>query len=157
MPVFDKAVASIAGKERFARSPFGGRVIIHATAAETGGTFGMWETFVPPGQGPAPHTHTRETEVFRVIRGTFRVTCGDQEFEAAEGSVITLPPHVEHSWRNVGDVPGQMFGIATPAGFEQMFIQIDATNAKTEAEIARIETSFGIINAATKALASAEA
>ena len=76
MADFTKAVVSMPGKERFARAPFGGRVIIHATAEETGGAFGMWETFTPPGQGPAPHTHTRETEMFRVISGIYRFRCG---------------------------------------------------------------------------------
>jgi hypothetical protein len=37
----------------------------------------MWETFTPPGKGPHDHTHTRETEIFRVIRGTYRFRCGD--------------------------------------------------------------------------------
>ena len=69
---FKKAVVSQPGKERVAKTPFGARIVIHATAAQTGGAFGSWETFTPPGQGPAPHMHTRETEVFRVIRGHYR-------------------------------------------------------------------------------------
>lgn len=149
---FTSAVASIPGKERVARAPFGGRIVIHATGEQTGGAFGMWETFVPPGQGPAPHTHTRETEVFRVIRGIFRFRCGEEEFDAPAGSVVTLPPHVEHGWFNASEEPGQMFGIVTPAGFEQLFIQVEALGAKTEEEIARIESGLGIINHATKAL-----
>jgi mannose-6-phosphate isomerase-like protein (cupin superfamily) len=115
----------------------------------------MWETFTPPGQGPAPHTHTRETEVFRVLRGVSRFKCGEEEFDAPPGSVVVLPPHVEQSWRNVSDEQGQAMGIVTPGGFEQLFIQADATGASTEAEIARIEASLGIINEATRALAKA--
>jgi len=151
---FTTAVASIPGSERIARAPFGGKIIIHATAEQTGGVFGMWETFVPPGQGPAPHAHTRETEVFRVIRGTFRFRCGDREFDAPPGSVVTLPPHVEHGWFNSGDEPGQMFGIVTPGGFEQLFLRVEALGAKTENEIAVVEADLGIINEATRALAS---
>lgn len=154
MQTFDAPVVSMPGKERFARAPFGGRVIIHATAEETGGAFGMWETFTPPGQGPAPHAHTRETEVFRVVRGTFRFRCGDCEFDAPPGTVVTLPPHVEHSWTNISEEPGQVFAIVTPGGFEQLFIQVDATGARTDEEIARIEASLGIVNVATRALAA---
>lgn len=149
---FTDAVASIPGKERIARSPFGGKIVIHATGDDTGGAFGMWETFVPPGQGPAPHMHTLETEVFRVIRGTFRFRCGNREFDAPAGSVVTLPPHVEHGWVNISDEPGQMFGIVTPAGFEQLFILVEAAGAKTEEDIARIEASLGITNEATRSL-----
>jgi hypothetical protein len=41
-----------------ARSPFGGGIVIHATGEQTSGAFGIWETIVAPGTGPAPHTHT---------------------------------------------------------------------------------------------------
>lgn len=150
---FTNAVASLPGSERIARAPFGGKIVIHATGEETGGAFGMWETFVPPGEGPAPHTHTRETEVFRVIRGVFRFRCGDVEFDAPAGSVVTLPPHIEHGWFNAGDEQGQMFGIVTPAGFEQLFVLVDALEAKTEHDIAQVEAGLGLINEATKALA----
>jgi quercetin dioxygenase-like cupin family protein len=127
-------------------------VIIHATAAETGGAFGMWETEVPPGQGPALHTHSRETEVFRVIRGTFRFQCGDDQFDAPEGTVVTLPIGVQHGWKNVGDRPGVVFGIVTPGGFEQMFVDIEETGARSDVEIATIEARFGIVNTATRRL-----
>ena len=151
---FDRAVVSTPGKERIARTPFGARVVIHATAADTNGAFGMWETFTPPGQGPAPHAHTRETEVFRVIRGTYRFKCGDEEFDVPAGAVVSLPPFVQHGWVNIGAEPGQMFVIVIPGGFEQLFIDIEATGADTPAKIAAIEARLGIINDETKALAA---
>jgi len=149
---FDKAVISTPGKQRIARTPFGTPIVIHATAADTDGALGMWETFTPPGQGPAPHTHTRETEVFRVIRGTYRFTFGDEEFEATPGTVVSLPPHVRHGWVNISDEPGQMFVIVTPGGCEQLFIDIEASGANTPQKIAVIEARFGLINDETKAL-----
>lgn len=112
----------------------------------------MWETFTPPGQGPEPHTHTRETEVFRVIRGLFRFRCGDEEFDAPPGTVVVLAPHVRHSWRNIGDEPGQLFAMVTPGGFEQLFIDIEASCADTPEKIAEIEARMGIINDAVLAL-----
>jgi len=149
---FDRAVVSMPGKERVARTPFGAPVVIHATAAETNGAFGMWETFTPPGQGPAPHMHTRETEVFRVIRGTYRFKCGDEEFDAPPGTVVALPPYVQHSWVNIGDEPGQMFVTVVPGGCEQLFIGIETTGADTPAKIAAIEAGLGIVNDETRAL-----
>ena len=154
MAKFNKAVVSLPGKERIAKTPFGARIVIHATAEETGGAFGMWETFTPPGQGPAPHTHTRETEVFRVIRGTYRVQCGEEEFDAPPGTVVVLPPNVRHSWRNISDEPGQMFATVTPGGCERLFVEIEATGADTPEKIAAIEASLGIINDDTEALAA---
>ncbi|MBB3137331.1 quercetin dioxygenase-like cupin family protein [Rhizobium pisi] len=120
MSTFRNAVVSLPGRERIAKTPFGAKIVIDATAAETGGAFGMLETFTPPGQGPAPHTHTRETEVFRVIHGLYRFQCGDEEFDAPPGTVVVLPPQVRHSWRNISDQSGQMFGTVSPGGCEQL-------------------------------------
>ncbi|MDI7861471.1 cupin domain-containing protein [Rhizobiaceae bacterium n13] len=152
MTTFRNAVVSRPGEERIARTPFGAKIVIHATAAETAGAFGMWETFTPPGQGPAPHTHTRETEIFRVIRGLYRFQCGDAEFDAPPGTVVALPPHVPHGWRNISDEPGQMFAIFTPGGCEQLFIDIADLGADTPEKIAVIEARLGIINDMTVAL-----
>lgn len=151
---FVRAVVSIPGRERVARTPFGAKIVIHATAAETGGVFGMWETFTPPGQGPAPHTHTRETEVFRVMRGTYRIQCGDEEFDAPPGTVVTLPANVRHGWRNISDEEGRMFAIVSPGGFERLFIEIEASGARTPREVAVLEARFGIVNDETEALAA---
>ena len=151
---FERAVISTPGAERVARTPFGARIVIHATAAETNGAFGMWETFTPPGQGPAPHTHTRETEIFRVIRGTYRFNCGGEQFDAPPGTVVALPPHVQHSWTNISAEPGQMFVTVAPGGCEQLFVDIEAEGADTPAKIAVIEARLGIINAETEALAA---
>jgi len=154
--MFNRAVVSKPGNERVAKTPFGAPIVIHATAAQTNGAFGMWETFTPPGQGPAPHTHTRETEIFRVIAGTYRFSCGDQEFDAPPGTVVALPPHVRHGWKNIGGTIGQMFVTVTPGGFEQLFIDIEATGADTPEKIALIEARLGIINDETKKLVAGD-
>ena len=152
MVQFTKAIVSKPGQERIAPAPFGGHVVIHATAEETGGAVGMWETFTPPGKGPHNHTRTRETEIFRVIRGHYRFRCGDDEFDGYPGAVVVMPPNIPHSFRNVGDEPGQMLVTVTPGGFEQMFFEIGKTGASTIEAIATIEAKFGIINAQTTAL-----
>ena len=152
MADFSRAIVSRPGQERIAPAPSGGHVVVHATAKETGGAVGMWETFTPPGKGPNDHTHTRETEIFQVIRGVYRFTCGPDEFEAGPGTVVVLPPHVPHSFRNVGDELGQMFVTVTPGGFEELFFEIGKSGANTVEAMAAIEARFGIINAKTKAL-----
>lgn len=52
MTRFAKAIVSKPGQERIAPAPFGGHVVVHATAEETGGAVGMWETFTPVGRDP---------------------------------------------------------------------------------------------------------
>jgi quercetin dioxygenase-like cupin family protein len=150
---FVKAQVSTPNTGRVAKTPFGASMVIHAVASETGGAFGIWDTFTPPGQGPAPHTHTRETETFRVMRSTYRFWCGGAVFDAPVGTVVVLPPNVEHAWRNIGDEPGQMLGIVTPGGCEQMFLDIAALGAAaTAAQIAAIEARYGIANDETRAV-----
>lgn len=146
MPAFDKPLASLPGQERIVRNSHGGKVFIHATAAETGGVLGMWETFSDPGTGPHWHTHTRETEAFRVIAGRYRFWCGDTVLEAGPGATITLPPHVPHRWQNISDEPGRMLAIVTPGGFEQMFIELERTGARSNADVLAIETALGIVD-----------
>ena len=151
---FTRAQVSLPEATRIATTPFGARMVVHALAAETGGAFGIWDTFTPPGQGPAPHTHARETETFRVIQGTYRFRCGDHEFDAPAGTVVVLPPHVEHEWRNISDTPGYMQAVVTPGGCEHMFLDIAALGpSATRDQISAIEARYGIINAATRRLA----
>jgi len=144
MVAFDRMVASLPGKERVARS-FGIPIRIHATGAETGGAIGIWDSYLEPGGGPHWHTHTRETEAFRVISGDFRFWCGDQVLEGGPGTTVTLPPNVPHRWENIGTTHGQMIGIVSPGGFEAFFIELERTGANTAAEVLAIETGFGIV------------
>jgi quercetin dioxygenase-like cupin family protein len=148
MQTFNRAIASLPGQERVVRNSHGGRVFIHATAAETAGALGMWETFSDPGTGPHWHTHTSETEAFRVIAGRYRFWCGDEVLEADVGATIALPPHVPHRWENISDAPGRMLAIVTPGGFEQLFIELERTGAKTRDEVLAIETALGIVDSA---------
>ncbi|WP_018184381.1 cupin domain-containing protein [Kaistia granuli] len=151
MPAFDKPVASLPGQERIVRNAHGGRVFIHATAAETAGVLGMWETFSAPGTGPHWHTHTRETEAFRVISGRYRFWCGDTVIEGGPGTTITLPPHVPHRWLNISEETGRMLAIVTPGGFEQLFIELERTGASSDAEVLALERALGIVDSGLQA------
>ena len=141
---FQRALVSFPDSPKNGRAPHGSPILVHVTAEETGGAIGIWENFIPPGKGPTPHTHTRETEVFRVIEGTFRFWCGDDTFEGGAGTVVTLPPHVPHHWTNIGDTMGHMLVIVSPGGAERLFLEIAALENPTPADIARIEQSLGI-------------
>jgi mannose-6-phosphate isomerase-like protein (cupin superfamily) len=103
-------------------------------------------------QGPHDHTHTKETELFRVIRGFYRFRCGGDEFDAHPGAVVVMPSNIPHSFLNIGDEPGQMLVTVAPGGFEQMFFEIGKTGPQTIEAIAAIEAKFGIVNAQTTAL-----
>jgi quercetin dioxygenase-like cupin family protein len=144
MSAFDRAFVAFAGKERLGRHGHGGPILIRATAADTGGTYGIWETISPPGTGPGRHVHTREAELFQVLEGTYRMECGDDAFEISAGSLVVLPPNVPHAWTNISDRPGRMLGMVTPGGFETMFLDIAAENLSTHDEIVEVHARYGV-------------
>ena len=144
---FDKPVLSLPGRQRISDNGRGGRGVIHLTAEETGGAIGMWEAHPAPGTGPGWHTHTRETETFCILAGTFRFWVGEDTCDAGPGGVVALPPHIPHQWKNVGDTPGHGIGISTPGGFERFFIELARKGGMmTPEEIAALNAELGVVD-----------
>lgn len=81
-----------------------GRLIWKASAglgnAETV-TVGICE--IAPGHANPRHHHPNCTEVLHVLQGVIAHTFGDEEVVMAAGDVITVPPHLVHNARNIGD------------------------------------------------------
>jgi len=75
---------------------------------------------VSKGEAPPYHKHTREDEVFMLIKGTALVWYDDQEYEVAEGGVMFLPKGIPHAYRITSD-KADLLMINTPAGIEGMF------------------------------------
>ncbi len=94
-----------------------------ATSAETGGAYMIIDAVIPPGGGPPPHIHTRETEVFVVIEGQITCTESGASRTLGPGETITLLPHKAHTFRNNTDKPARMLVICLPAAIERMFVE----------------------------------
>jgi quercetin dioxygenase-like cupin family protein len=115
--------------------------IYKATAAETGGSFSLWEAVFPPGAGAPPHTHAREDEAFYVLSGELVI-----EFESeptphrvAPGGFFFGPRGRRHAVRNVGDEPAHVLILSAPScGLDQMFAEFDAASAGGMPEFAKI-------------------
>ena len=75
---------------------------------------------VAEGEAPPYHTHTREDEVFLLIKGTALVWCDDQEYELTEGGIVYLPKQIPHGYR-ITSKTADLLMINTPAGIEGMF------------------------------------
>jgi quercetin dioxygenase-like cupin family protein len=69
----------------------GGTLAILLDGAATDGQLMMGRFDVSAGEAPPYHQHTREDEVFMLIKGTALVWYDDQEHEAGEGGVVFLP------------------------------------------------------------------
>jgi quercetin dioxygenase-like cupin family protein len=87
-----------------------------ATAATTGGAYGLIEIEIPPGFGPPLHIHHREDEAFYVLDGELTVRCGDNTYTARGGSYAFLPRDVPHAFVVEGDRPVRMLNITSPGG-----------------------------------------
>ncbi len=112
-----------------------------ATAAETGGSLSLWEAVIPPGEGPPPHTHTREDEAFCILEGEL-----DFEFEGQEaprrlgaGGFFFGARGRRHAFRNRGDRPARLLILSAPSvGLDQMFGELDEATAAGVPDFAKI-------------------
>jgi quercetin dioxygenase-like cupin family protein len=98
----------------------GGTLAMLLDGKATDGQLMMGRFDVSKGEAPPYHTHTREDEIFLLIKGTALVWHDDQEYELAEGGVVFLPKGVPHAYRITSD-KADVLMINTPAGIEGMF------------------------------------
>ena len=125
--------------------------IYKATAAETGGSFSLWEAVFPPGAGAPPHTHTREDEAFYVLSGEILI---EFEGEAAPrrvspGGFFFGARNRRHAVRNAGDRPARVLILSAPScGLDAMFAELDAATAAGTPEIGKLAAicaKYGVI------------
>lgn len=109
-----------------AKQVLGVAVDVLADAARTEGQYTAYRCTVPPQAGPPPHHHDGFDEAFYVVSGTFEILVGETAHRAEAGSFVFIPKGVVHTFRNVGETPGQFLGTATPAGHERFFEDADA-------------------------------
>jgi len=98
------------------------RMTVKATAASTGGGFGLLESVIVPGFSPPLHVHHNEDESFYVLEGELTMRCGDRTFLARAGAFVFLPRDVPHTFVVEGDTPARMLTLLTPGGGEGVFI-----------------------------------
>jgi quercetin dioxygenase-like cupin family protein len=99
----------------------GGTLAILLDSAATDGQLMVGRFDVSKGEAPPFHLHTREDEVFMLIKGTALVWYGDDEpTELAEGGIVFLPKNVPHAYR-ITSQKADLLMINTPAGIEGMF------------------------------------
>lgn len=75
----------------------------------------------PSGPVAPRHVHSNEDEVFQVLEGEFEFLLGDDVVRATPGAFIYSPKGQLHSFTNVGDGPGRVMILFSPAGIEGFF------------------------------------
>jgi quercetin dioxygenase-like cupin family protein len=122
-------------------------MVIRIHGRDTGGVLSAVESHDVPGGGPPPHIHSREDETFQVLEGEYRFTVGGKSFVATKGTTIFAPRGIPHTYRYLGQTPGRLMCVITPAGFEGFFEAIGALTPEQQQEIPRVLTigkEFGL-------------
>ena len=99
-------------------------VVFKLSGAETGGAFAVVEHPIEPGRLVLPHVHTHEDEYSYVLDGTVGVRVGDHDVVAAQGSYVTKPRGLMHTFWNAGAAPARLLEVIAPAGFEHYFVEL---------------------------------
>ena len=100
----------------------GTRVIVHVTAADSGGRFGVWESEEPRGTALPLHVHANEDEQMIVLEGEVSIRVGEEAHRLVAGDTLALPRAVPHAHRVVSEI-ARILTVATPGGFERLFLE----------------------------------
>ncbi|MCC6145252.1 MAG: cupin domain-containing protein [Candidatus Hydrogenedentes bacterium] len=103
----------------------GERVSLKVPGSAVGGRFSLVQIECPPGSGPPLHVHSREDEMFYVLKGRLEIRCGSDTLIAEAGDTAVLPVGVPHTFRNCGNEVAEVLVTMVPGGFEGFFLDID--------------------------------
>ena len=79
-------------------------------------------TMAPGRDGPAPHVHDAEDDLFYVLDGELTFDVGHGEVAAPAGTFVLVPPGVTHTFLNPLDRPTRVLNIHAPAGFDRRLL-----------------------------------
>jgi len=92
-----------------------------ALAADTGGSFSLFEYRVAPQQGIPLHRHS-DDEAFLVLEGTLQFQIEEQHLDLGPGEFAFVPKQTPHRYLNTSvENEGRMLAITLPAGSHEGF------------------------------------
>src|SRR5690554_185410 len=118
-------------------------MVIRLRGEETGGILSIVESHDVTGGGPPLHVHQHEDETFQILEGDYEWTVGQDRFIAQPGATIFAPRGVPHTYRYLGQRPGRLMCIITPAGFEKFFSEIGQLSPEEQQDIPRVVALAG--------------
>lgn len=101
--------------------------VFKADGAETAERYSVSEwTVAPRSQGPGPHAHENNEELFLITDGVLAIRVGEQWIDAPRGTFIRVPAGVTHDFENRSDRAATLFNVYLHGGFETMMPAITA-------------------------------
>ena len=92
---------------------------LRATAATTGGAFGLVEGHsMAPGFESPYHVHSNEDEAFYVLEGEIAFIVDGKWMVGGPGTYAFGPRNIPHGFKVVSDTPARLLLLASPGGFE---------------------------------------
>lgn len=129
--LFEKGTSSIKINPKIIKDKEGkilnvlGDIQTHKFAGkETGDQIVEWVSDIEPGVGIPPHIHTKEDEIFRVIKGQVAIMVDGKTNVLNAGDIAFAPKNVVHAWKVIGNEKAKMMVSAFPAGIEIMFREL---------------------------------
>jgi len=113
-------------------------MLIRLHGRDTNGTVSAVESHDVPGGGPPPHIHHREDETFQILEGDYEFKIGGKTILAKPGTTLFAPRGIPHTYCYLGQKPGRLMCVITPAGFEGFFEEIGALSPQQQADIPRV-------------------
>ncbi len=145
----DASALSSAEKEKQGLPFLALKIFVEVGSEETNGVVSVLRVFVPAGEGPPPHVHSREDEIHTVVRGHYRYRHGDVEVDAPAGTILFMPRNIPHVFRNVGNEPGEHLVQFLPGGLEKWFLEVSAAGIQMPRDSAKydqLSARYGLKN-----------
>ncbi|SEN55211.1 Cupin domain protein [bacterium A37T11] len=103
----------------------GGNYRIIISGQETDGNYTVIEMNVPPGGGPAPHSHPAMEETFYLLEGQLEFKTEEVRQVVGEGGFVKIPKGgAIHCFKNTSSKIVRMICTVMPAGLDNYFREI---------------------------------
>lgn len=99
-------------------------VEVKATGEQTNRVFSLVQVLSPPGSETPLHINNNEEVTYYVLEGELTFTVGEKTIKGLPGSCIYVPRQIKHKFKIEGSSPARMLNMYTPAGREQLFIEM---------------------------------
>ncbi|MXV53073.1 cupin domain-containing protein [Pedobacter sp. HMF7647] len=94
--------------------------IFKADEKETDEKYSVSEWWLEPNSnGPGPHQHDDQDQIFYVLEGTMSILVADNWIDADKGTFVRIPTNTIHTFANRTDKKAGMLNLDVPGGFEK--------------------------------------